>query len=87
MSAISTPSLAGDHFFVMQGTIHQATLYDKLQSNNLWSCFKKYVDNCSGDAGVALDGCDTVLSVPWQDIIYYSHIIMLFGKPFDQSHL
>ena len=44
-----------------------------------------YLDNHSGDVGVTIDGCDTILSVPWQDIINYSHTIMFFGKPFDQS--
>ncbi len=44
--------MAGEHFFVMQGTIHQATLYNELQSNIFsWSCFKKYFDNCRGDIG------------------------------------
>jgi hypothetical protein len=72
--------MAGNNFFVIQGTICQATLHDKLQSNYLsQSCFKKYFEDRSGDIGVPLDGCDTILSKPWQDIIHYSHIIMFFG--------
>ena len=79
--------MAGDQYFMMQGTIMQATLHDKLQSCNLsQGCFKKYCDNCSGDIGVSFDGCDTILSIPWQDIVHYLHIIMFFGKPFDQLH-
>jgi hypothetical protein len=35
---------------------------------------------------LVFDGSDKTLSMPWQDIINYSHIIMLFGKAFDQSH-
>jgi hypothetical protein len=35
---------------------------------------------------VTFDGCDdTILSVPYQDVIHYLHIIMFFGNPFDQS--
>jgi hypothetical protein len=60
---------------------------DELQSNNLSkSCFKKYFDNKSSDIAIAFDGCKSILSVPWHDIIHYSHVIMFFGKPFDQSH-
>ena len=65
----------------MQGTIQRATLHDELQSSNLSrGRFKKYFDNCSGDIGVSFDGSDTILSVPWQDIIHYSHIIMFLAS-------
>ncbi len=78
--------MARDQYFVMQGTIQQATLHNKLQSCNLSrGHFKKYAANCSGDVGVTFDGCDTILSMPWQDFIHNSLIIMYFGKPFDQS--
>ena len=76
---------AGDQYFIMQGTIQQATLHDKLQSCNLSrGCFKNYFGNHSGDIGVTFEGCDTTLAVPCQDIFHYSPIIMFFGKPFDQ---
>jgi hypothetical protein len=72
----------------MQGTINRATLFDELWSNNLSkSHFKKYFDNMSGDVGIAFDGCESILSIPWNDIIHYSHVIMVFRKPFDQTHL
>ncbi len=78
--------MAGNHFFVMQGWIVRATLHNKLQSNLLsrtW--FKKYYDNQSGNISLVFDGSNKTLSVPWQDIINYSHIIMFFGKTFDKS--
>ncbi len=78
--------MSGDHFFVMQGTINRATLFNKLQPNNLSkNCFKKYFDNMSGNIGIAFDGCNSILSVPLHDIIHHSHIVMIFGKLFDQS--
>ncbi len=78
--------MSGDHFVVMQGTINQVTLFNELQSNNLLkSHFKKYLDNMSGDIGIAFDGCEVILSIPWHDIIHFSHVIMFFGKLFDQS--
>ncbi len=73
-------------FFVTQGQIEQATLHDKIQSNCLLrGLFKKYYNNRSGDFVIFFDGIETILSVPWQDLINYSHIVMLFGKSFDQS--
>ena len=79
--------MAGDHFVVLQETINQATLYNEIHSQKLsWSLFKKYLDNHSGDIGVTFDRDDNVLSVLWYDIIHYSHIVMFFGKPFDQLH-
>jgi hypothetical protein len=45
----------------------------------------KYFNNNSGDIEIAFDGCESILSIPWHDIIHYSHIIMFFGKPLDQS--
>jgi hypothetical protein len=75
-----------DHFFVMQGTINWVTLFNELRLNNLSkSHFKKYHDNMSGDIGIAFDSCKSILSIPWHDIIHYSHVVMIFGKPFDQS--
>jgi hypothetical protein len=72
----------------MQGTMNRATLFDELQSNNLSkSHFMKYFHDMSGDIGIAFDGCESILSIPWHDIIYYSHVIMFFGKQFDQSRL
>ena len=68
--------MAGDQYVVMQGTIQQATLHDKLQSCNLSrGCFKKYFNNGSGDIVMMFDGCETSILSP---------IIMFFGKPFDQ---
>ncbi len=78
--------MSGDHSIVMQGIINRATLFDELQSNNLSkSHFMKYFCNKSGDIGIAFDGYESILSVPWHDIIYYSHVIMFFGKSFNQS--
>jgi hypothetical protein len=78
--------MAGNKFFVMQGWIEQATLHDELQSNCLSrSLFKKYYNNRSGNFSISFDGTETILSVPWQDLINYAHIVMLFGKSFDQS--
>ncbi len=63
--------MSGDHFVVMQGKIDRATLFNELRSNNLSkSCFKIYFDNNSGDIGIAFDGCKSILSVPWHDIIH-----------------
>ncbi len=73
--------MSGDHFIVLQGTINQATLFDELWSSNLsQSHFKKYFNNMSGDIGIDFDGWDSILSVPWHDIIHYSHIIMFLAS-------
>ena len=73
--------ITGDQYFVIQGTIRRATLHDKIQSCNLlWGRFLKYCDNRSGDIGVGFDGCDTILSISWLDIIGYSHIIMFLAS-------
>jgi hypothetical protein len=78
--------MARNKFFVMQGWIEQATLHNELQSNCLLrGLFKKYYNNRSGNFGISFDGTETILSVPWQDLINYSHIVMLFGKSFDQT--
>jgi hypothetical protein len=78
--------MSGDHFAVMQGIINRSTLFDELQSNNLSkSHFMKYFNDKRGDIGIAFNGCKSILSLPWHDIIYYSHVIMFLGKPFDQS--
>jgi hypothetical protein len=78
--------MVGNNFFVMQGRVVQATLHNELLSNILSrSLFKKYNNNRSGDFGISFDGTETILSVPWQDLINYSHIVMFFCKSFDQS--
>ena len=72
--------MVGDQYFVMQGTIQWATLHSKIQSHNLSrGHFLKCFDSCSGDIIVSFDGCDTILSVPGQDIIGYLHIIMFLA--------
>ena len=71
--------MAGDQYVVMQGTIQQATLHDKLQSCNLSrGCFKKYFNNGSGDIVMMFDGCETSILSP---------IIMFFGKPFSTNRV
>jgi hypothetical protein len=89
-NGIATESwqMAGASFYIIQGTISRATLHDEIQSNKLsCSLFMKYFTNRSGDIGITFNGCNTTLSVPWHDVIYYSHIIKFFGKCFDQLHL
>ena len=77
--------MAGASFYVIQGTISRATLHSEIQSNKLsCSLFMKYFTNQSGDIGIMFNGCEMTLSVPWHNVIYYSHIIMFFGKCFDQ---
>ncbi len=78
--------MVGNIFFVMQVWIVWATLHDEIQSNMLLrGLFKKYNNNRSGDFGFLFDGTETILLVLWQDLINYSHIVMFFGKSFDQS--
>ncbi len=80
--------MSGKQYILMQGCIVQATLHDKLVSKMLsWSRFKCYYKNRSGNIGVVFDRSSAILSVLWQNIINYSHIIMFFGKQFDQSFL
>jgi hypothetical protein len=47
----------------------------------------KYFTNRSGDIGITFKGCEMTLSVPLHNVIYYSHIVLVFGKCFDQLHL
>ncbi len=75
----------GDSFYVLQGTISRATLYNKIRSKNLSrSRFMKYFLNLSRDFGISFVGCNDILPAPWQDVIEFSHIIMFFAKSFDQ---
>ena len=77
--------MAGDSFFVIQEKIIRATLHDELMSNNLSrSLFTKCFTNRSGDFGISFDSCEMILSVPWHDIIHYLHVVMFFGRCFDQ---
>ena len=78
--------MAGDAFYVMQGTLIRATMHDELASKKLsMSRFKKSFFNKDGDFGFSFEGCTSILSVPWHDVIHCSHVIMFFGKSFDQS--
>ncbi len=77
--------MSGDSFYVLQGTISRATLYNEIRSNNLTkSQFMKYFANRSEDFGISFEGSNKILSVPWNDVIQYSHIIMFVAKGFDQ---
>jgi hypothetical protein len=77
--------MSGDSFYVLQGTISQATLYNKIGSKNLsQSRFMKYFANCSRDFGISCESCNKILSLPWHNVIEYSHTIMFFAKSFDQ---
>jgi hypothetical protein len=79
--------MSGESFCILQGTISRATLYDEIQSNNLLqSQFMNYFANCSKDFGILFEGCNKILSIPWHNVIEYSHIIMFFAKSFDQMH-
>jgi hypothetical protein len=79
--------MSGDSFYVLQGTISLATLYNEIQSNNLSrSWFMKYFENCSGDLGISSKGCNKILPLTCHNMIEYSHIIMFFVKSFDQLH-
>jgi hypothetical protein len=70
--------------FCRPGKIIWETLYNELISNNLSrSHFTKYFTNRSGDFGISFDGCETVLSVPWHDVIHYLLVVMFFGWCFD----
>jgi hypothetical protein len=78
--------MAGDAFFVIQGTISRSTLCNKIQSGNLsQSRFLHYFTNRSGDIGIKFEGYKSTLSVPWHNVINFLHIIMFFGKCFDQT--
>jgi hypothetical protein len=73
--------MSGKQYIIMQGCIIQATLHNEFISKMLLrSRFKCYYENRSGDIGVVFDGSSAILSVPWHDIINYSHIIMFFEK-------
>jgi hypothetical protein len=50
------------------------------------SRFMKYFSNRSWDFGISFMGCNDILSIPWQDVMKYSHVIILFAKSFDQLH-
>jgi hypothetical protein len=79
--------MAGYFFHVLQGTISRLTLHDEVTLNNLlWSRFMKYFTNLSGDFGILFKGSNQILSVPWHDVIHYSHIVMFFERCFDQLH-
>ena len=70
--------MAGDAFYVMQGTLIRATLHDQLVSNKLLtSYFRKSFFNKDGAFGFSFEGCATKLSVPWHDVIHCSNVIML----------
>ena len=78
--------MAGDAFYVMQGTLIRASLHDQLAATKLsTSRFKKSFFNKDGDLGFLFEGCSTILSVPWYDVIHCSNVVMFFGKCFDQS--
>jgi hypothetical protein len=78
--------MAGDAFYVMQGTLIRATLHDQLAATKLsTSRFKKSFFNKDGDFGFSFEGCSTILSIPWYDVIHCSNVVMFFGKCFDQS--
>ena len=34
---------------------------------------------------ISFEGCSTILSVPWCDVVHCSNVVMFFGKCFDQS--
>jgi hypothetical protein len=78
--------MAGDAFYVMQGTLIRAMLHDQLAATKLsTSCFKKSLFIKDGYFGFSFEGCSTILSVPWYDVIHCSNVVMCFGKCFDQS--
>jgi hypothetical protein len=78
--------MAGNAFHVMQGTLIRATLHNELVSRQLLCRrFRKSFFNKDGDFGFSFEGCLTILSVPWHDVIHCSNVIMFFGKSFDQS--
>lgn len=78
--------MAGAAYHVMQGTLIRATMHNELMSTKLsTSRFTKSFFNKVGDFGFSFDGCTTILSVPWHDVIHCSNVIMFFGKSFDQS--
>ncbi len=77
--------MSGDLYHVLQGTISRSTLRDEVTSKNLSrSRFVKYFTNLSGNFGILFEGSSQILSVPWNDVIQYSHIVMFFGKQFNQ---
>ena len=49
------------------------------------SLFTKYFFNKSSDFGISCDGCTTILSEPWHDVIHCAQVLMFFGKSFDLS--
>jgi hypothetical protein len=73
--------MAGDAFHVMQGMLIRSTLHNELVSNKLSSSrFRKSYFNKDGDFRFSFEGCATILSVPWHDVIQCSNVIMFFGK-------
>ncbi len=77
--------MSGNLYHVLQGTISRSTLRDEVTSKNLSrSQFIKYFTNLSGNFGISFEGSSQILSVPWNDVIQYSHIVMFFGKQFNQ---
>ena len=73
--------MAGDSFNVMQGILIRSTLHHGVVSKSLLRrIFTKYFFNKSRDFGISFDGCTTILSMPWHDVIHCAQLLMFLAK-------